>query len=122
MSETIRLFKDSDTESQRFFINKAFEECQKIPLSTVLLIYAELTRLRAWYHFDIKFHYMPQVDYWLNYNERKLVVTYNPSTILSLLDDITICHICKHELINKCIKNDECYFCNNFANYKIYSD
>lgn len=122
MSETIQLFKDSDTERQRFYINKAFEECQKIPLNAVLLIYAELTRLRAWYHFDIKFHYMPQVDYWLNYNERKLVATYNPYTILRLLGDVTICDNCNHELINECIKNDECYFCNDFVNYNIYSD
>lgn len=122
MSEAIQLFKNSDTEGQRFFVNQAYEECKKLPLNIVLLIYAELTRLRAWYHFDIKFHYMPEIDYRLNYNETKLIVTYNPITILRLLHDVTICQDCNRELINECVKDDECYFCNNFKNYKIYSD
>lgn len=116
------MIKNTDSEFKKIQINNAIEEFQNIPKNTILAIYTQLIRTTSWYHFDIKFNYMNNIDYRLNHNEKKLVVTYNPKTILRLLNDITVCKDCNHQLIKECIKNDECYFCNDFANYNIYSD
>lgn len=106
---------------QEKFAPQILEECKKINLETIKEIYCRLNLLTTWYHVDMKIGYVRPIDYHLCYNDTKLAVSYNPKAILYLLHDVSLCNDCEKVLIRACIKDDECYFCNNFQNYNIYS-